>query len=153
MVEQVLLVVAGPGHVAVRSQQHGGHLQLVADVDDVVDPVRPSRDGELTGLVEQQPASSVHQLVETTSRQADVAQPLTDQLVAFTEVVVVLLDACHLVAAADLSAECSAPSIRHPDRARRAPGRQSRRNRLSRRYRPPGHDYHLGWTRAGAPRT
>ena len=87
MVEQVLLVVAGPGHVAVRSQQHGGHAQLVADVDDVVEPVRPSRDGELTGLVEQQPASSVHQLVETTSRQADVAQPLADQLAAFTEVV------------------------------------------------------------------
>ena len=49
MVEQVLLVVAGPGHVAVRSQQHGGHVQLVADVDDVVDPVgrpQPLVEGE-----------------------------------------------------------------------------------------------------------
>src|ERR1700733_8953925 len=87
MVEQVPLAVAGPGHVAVRSQQHGRHVQLVADVDDVINPVRPSRDGELTGLVEQQPASSAHQLVETTARQADVTQPPADQPAAFTEVV------------------------------------------------------------------
>ena len=59
--------LAGPGHVAVRSQQHGGHVQLVADVDHVVDPVRPPRDRERTGLVEQQPAAFVHQLVEPAS--------------------------------------------------------------------------------------
>src|SRR6185369_12935544 len=51
------------------------------------DPVRPTRDREITGQPEEQSVASGHQRVETTSRYPDVAQPLADQLVAFTEVV------------------------------------------------------------------
>ena len=61
--EQVFLVFADPGHMAVGAQQHGGHVELLAEVDDVVDPVRPARYREPAGLVEQQPAAGVHQVV------------------------------------------------------------------------------------------
>ncbi|GII69519.1 hypothetical protein Sme01_19950 [Sphaerisporangium melleum] len=44
--EQILLVIAHPGHVAVRPQQHGGDVRFLAGVDDVADPSGPSRDRE-----------------------------------------------------------------------------------------------------------
>ena len=43
LAEQLLLLFTDPRHVAVRPQQHRGHVQLLADVDDVVDPVCPAR--------------------------------------------------------------------------------------------------------------
>jgi hypothetical protein len=44
--EQLLLILAGPRHVAVRPQQHGGHIEFLADVDDVVGPTaQPSTEG------------------------------------------------------------------------------------------------------------
>jgi hypothetical protein len=50
--------------VAVRPQQHGGHSQVVAGVVNVVDPVGPAVYREPAGLVEEESASSVRQLVE-----------------------------------------------------------------------------------------
>lgn len=85
--EQVRLVLAGPDHVAVGPQQHGGHVQFVAGIDDVVDTVLPARHGELAGLVDQEPAAFACQLVEPASRQADVAQPASEQLLSFADVV------------------------------------------------------------------
>ena len=64
LAEQILLIFTDPRHVAVRPQQHRWHAQFLADVDDVVDPVRLARHREPAGLVEQQPAAVVHQLVE-----------------------------------------------------------------------------------------
>ena len=53
LAEQFLLVFTSPRHVAVRPQQRRGHVQFLADVDDVVDPIGPARDREPAGLVEQ----------------------------------------------------------------------------------------------------
>ncbi len=53
LAEQIRLIFAGPGHVTVRPQQHGGHIQFLAAVDDVVDPVGPPGDREPAGLVEE----------------------------------------------------------------------------------------------------
>jgi hypothetical protein len=47
------MVLTDPRHVAVRRQQRRGHVQFLADVDEVVDPIRPARDREPAGLVEQ----------------------------------------------------------------------------------------------------
>jgi hypothetical protein len=47
--------------VAVRPQQHRGHVQAIAHVDDVVDPIRPAGHRKPAGLVEQLPAAAVHQ--------------------------------------------------------------------------------------------
>src|SRR5919112_4808706 len=63
LVEQILLVPADPRHVAVRPQQHGGRVEFLADVDDVVDPICPPPHPEPARLVEQQSAAAVHQLV------------------------------------------------------------------------------------------
>jgi len=57
VVEQVGLIVTGPGHVAVRPQQRGGDVEFLAEVDDVVDPVCPVGNGKPAGLVEQQSAA------------------------------------------------------------------------------------------------
>ena len=43
LAEQILLVFTDPRHVAVRPQQHGGHVQFLADVDDVVTPGTAAR--------------------------------------------------------------------------------------------------------------
>ena len=53
LAEQILLVVTDPRHVAVRPQQRRGHVQFLADVDDVVNPICPARHREPAGLVEQ----------------------------------------------------------------------------------------------------
>jgi hypothetical protein len=53
LAEQLRLIFADPGHVAVRPQQHGGHVQFLAEVDDVIDPICPARHREPAGLVEQ----------------------------------------------------------------------------------------------------
>jgi hypothetical protein len=53
LAEQIRLVFADPRHVAVRPQQHRGLIQFLADIDDVVDPIRPARHREPAGLVEQ----------------------------------------------------------------------------------------------------
>ena len=87
MAEQFCLVVAGPGHVTIRPQQHGGHVQFLAGVDDVVDPVGPALHREPAGLVQQQSAAAVHQLVEAAPRQAEVAHPPAEQLWPVAEVV------------------------------------------------------------------
>ena len=83
----VLLIFADPRHVAVRSQQHCGHVEFVAGVDDVVDPVRPAGHREPAGLVEQQAAAGVHQFVEAAPLQLDVPQPPAEEFVALAEVV------------------------------------------------------------------
>src|SRR6266540_1643541 len=64
LAEQIRLVFADPRHVAVRPQQRRGHVQFLADVDDVVYPICPARHREPAGLVEQQSTAAVHQLVE-----------------------------------------------------------------------------------------
>jgi hypothetical protein len=66
LADQFLLLVTDPRHVAVRPQQHRGHLQLLADADDVVDPLRPAHHPKPAGLVEQQPAAAVQQLIQAT---------------------------------------------------------------------------------------
>jgi hypothetical protein len=53
LAEEICLVFAGPGHVTVRPQQHGGYIQFLAAVDDVVDPVGPPGDRESAGSVEE----------------------------------------------------------------------------------------------------
>jgi len=55
LAEQILLIFTDPRHVAVRPQQRRGHVQFLADVDDVVDPVCPTRHREPAGLVERSP--------------------------------------------------------------------------------------------------
>jgi hypothetical protein len=50
--EQFLLIVTHPRHVAVRSQQRRGDVQLVADVDHVVHTVGPAGHREPAGLVQ-----------------------------------------------------------------------------------------------------
>ena len=85
--EQLLLVVADPRHVAVRSQQERGHLELSARVDHTVDPLSPAVDREPAGLIEQQAAAAVQQLIEPTSSQLQVPHPPTEQLMAPAEVV------------------------------------------------------------------
>src|SRR5689334_19792745 len=87
LAEQILLIVAGPCHVAVRPQQRGGHVQFPADVGDVVDPVCPARNRQPAGLVEQQPAAAVHQRVESPLLQLDVPQPTADKRMLAAEVV------------------------------------------------------------------
>ena len=59
LAEQTLLVFTDPRHVAVRPQQRRGHVQFLADVDNVVDPICPARHREPAGLVEQQSASGM----------------------------------------------------------------------------------------------
>ena len=63
--EQVVLVLADPGDVAVRPEQDRGRVQLLADVHDVIDPIRPSGHGELAGLVQQEPAAFTSEFAET----------------------------------------------------------------------------------------
>jgi hypothetical protein len=59
VVEQVALVVAGPGHVAIRSRQNGRWVQLIAAVDDVLDPVGSERASPaLLGVGSQQKLTS-----------------------------------------------------------------------------------------------
>jgi hypothetical protein len=53
LAEQILLVFTDPRHVAVGPQQRRGHVQFLADVDDVVDPLCPARHREPAGLVEE----------------------------------------------------------------------------------------------------
>ena len=82
LVEQIPLILTDPRHVAVRPQQHGWYVDLLADVDDVVDPVHPASDRKPAGLVEQHSAATVHQLVEAPpSRQPHVPQPAAKQFV------------------------------------------------------------------------
>ena len=59
MAEQVLLIVADPRDVPIGSQQHGRRVEVVADVREVVDALRPSLDREAAGLVEQESATAV----------------------------------------------------------------------------------------------
>ena len=87
MRQQVLLVVAGPRQVAVRAQQHGRRRQLLARVHHVVHPVRPPRDRQPAGLVEQQAAALARQLVEASALQLHVGQPPAEQLVPLADVV------------------------------------------------------------------
>ena len=49
----IRLVFTDPGDVAVRPQRRRGHIQFLADVDDVVDPVCPARHRKPACLVEQ----------------------------------------------------------------------------------------------------
>jgi len=53
LAEKFLLIFTDPRYVAVRPQQHGGHVQFLADVDDVVDPICPARRRKPAGLVEE----------------------------------------------------------------------------------------------------
>lgn len=64
-VEQIPLVVAHPGDVSVRAEQYRGHVQVLAVVDDMVDPVGPARHREPTGPVQQESTALVRQRVET----------------------------------------------------------------------------------------
>ncbi len=84
---EILLVFTDPRHVAVRPQQYGGHVQFLADVDDVVDPVRPARHREPARLVEQQSAAAVHQVVEAPPLQPYVPHPPAEQFMPLAEVV------------------------------------------------------------------
>ena len=84
--EQILLIVADPGHVAVGPEEHGGHVQFVADVDEV-DPIRPPRHREPAGLVQQESAPAVHQRVQASALQSRIPQPSAEELVPFLEVV------------------------------------------------------------------
>lgn len=68
--------------MAVRPQDHRGHVQFLADVDDVVDPIRPALHREPAGPVEKQAAAAVHQLAETTLLQLYVPQPPAEQFMA-----------------------------------------------------------------------
>src|SRR5215831_4532164 len=86
-IEQSGLIVADPCHVPVRPQQRGGHVQLSTDIDDVVDAVRPTRHGQLSGLVHQEPAPVVHQSVEVTLPELDIPQPAADERMIVAEVV------------------------------------------------------------------
>ena len=82
-----MLIFTGPSDVAVWPQEHCGHAKFLADVDDVVDPVRPSCDRESTGLVEEEAAAGVHQRVEAAPLQGYVPQMPAKEFVAFAEVV------------------------------------------------------------------
>ena len=73
--------------MAVRSQQRGGYVEFGACANDVVDPICPARNLKLAGLVEQQPATTVHQLIEATPREPHVPHPPTKQFVTLAEVV------------------------------------------------------------------
>lgn len=52
-----MLIVAGPGDVAVGAQQDGGRVQFLAGVGYVVDPVRPAFGRQPARLIEQQAAA------------------------------------------------------------------------------------------------
>jgi hypothetical protein len=43
LAEQILLIFTDPRHVALWPQQRRGHIQFLADLDDVVDPICPAR--------------------------------------------------------------------------------------------------------------
>jgi hypothetical protein len=79
LAEQIMLVFTYPCHRAVRPQQRRGHDLSRADVDDVVEPVRPARHRKPAGLVEQQSASAVHQLVKAAPLQRHVPHPPAEQ--------------------------------------------------------------------------
>src|SRR5262245_31059231 len=66
--------------MAVRPQQYRGHVQFLAAVDDVVDPICPAGHRKPAGLVEQEPAAAVHQLVQAPSLQPRVPHPPAEQL-------------------------------------------------------------------------
>jgi len=87
LAEQIRLIFADPRHVAVRPQQRRRHVQFLTDIDDMVDPIRPPGDREPAGLVEQQSAAAVHELVEAPSLQPHVPQPPAEQVMALAEVV------------------------------------------------------------------
>jgi hypothetical protein len=73
--------------VAVRPQQRRGHLQVLADVDEVVDPIRPPGHRKPAGLVQQQPAAGVQQLIQAPPLQPRVPLPPAEQVMALAEVV------------------------------------------------------------------
>ena len=83
-----MLVGTGPGDVAVGTQQEGGGGEFLAEVDDMVDTVGPARCRELAGLIQEQAAAFVHELVEAAVFQGDVALAVAQEVVAGAEVVV-----------------------------------------------------------------
>ena len=84
---QVLLVVAGPGHVAVGAQQRRGRAQAGVGVGDAVDPAGPALRRQAAGPVQQQPAAAAHPLVQPALLQRQVPQPPPQQRVPPAEVV------------------------------------------------------------------
>src|SRR3954462_7831702 len=84
---QTSLVVADPGHMAVRAEQDGRLVQRGGGVRDQVHPVRPASDGQAFGSVQDEPTALTELVVEAPLFQVDVPQAAAERVGAGAEVV------------------------------------------------------------------